>query len=100
DRGCTAVLYPKCEDVHALAAHPHAAITENAPRTVKVDHRRPLLFVAVILRFGVETIRRPVLKRHVLQFALAAGIADRTIERMIPEQHLQRSLPRLRNLRR
>ena len=97
--GCAAVLYSKREDVHALAAHPDAAITQDAARTIEVNHRRPLLLVAVILRLGVEAVGSAVLEGHILQLALAAGIADRAVERMVAEQHLQRSLPCLRNLR-
>src|SRR5580692_9426027 len=44
-----AVLHAESPHVHALAAHPHAAVAENAARPVEEHHRRPLLLVLVIL---------------------------------------------------
>ncbi len=52
----------------------------------------------MLLGLGVEALARAVLEGHVLQFALAARIAYRAIQRMIPQQQLNRRLPRLRNL--
>jgi hypothetical protein len=45
------------------------------------------------LRFGGA-----VLEGHVLQLALAAGVADRAVERMIAEQQLEHRLARLLDL--
>ena len=83
---CTAVLHAQCPHIHALAAHANAAVTENAARAIVVDGRRPLLLVAMMLGLGVEAFARAVLEGHVLQFALAAGIAHRAIERVVPQQ--------------
>ncbi len=41
-----------------------------------------------------------VLEGHVLQFALAAGIADGAVERMVAEEQFDGGLARLRDLRR
>ena len=54
----------------------------------------------MLLGLGVEAFARAVLEGHVLQLALAAGIADRAVERMIAEQQLNGGLARLRNFRR
>src|SRR5438105_4684206 len=52
-----AVLNPQRPDVHHLTADAHAAVTEDAARAIKINHRRPLLLVAMLLhlhklRFG------------------------------------------------
>jgi hypothetical protein len=91
-------LDAECEDVHAFAAHADAAIAENAARAVEVDDRRPLLLFAMVLGFGVEAVSSAVLESHVLQFALAASVAHRAVERVIAEQHLQGGLAGLGDL--
>ena len=58
DAGDAAVLHPQRPDVHAFAAHAHAAIAEDAARPVEEDHRGPLLFFAVLLGLDVERLRR------------------------------------------
>ena len=98
DRTHPAVLHAQSPNIHALAAHPHAAVAENAARPVEKHHRRPLLLVFMILRLHEFRFRGAVRERHVLQFALAARIAHRTIQRMVPQQHLQHRLPRLLDL--
>ena len=100
DRAHAAVLHSERPDVHALAAHPHAAIAKNAARPVEVHHRRPLLLFLVVLGLHVLRFRGAVGKCHVLQFALAAGIAHRTIQRMIAQQQFHHALARLLDLRR
>ncbi len=81
-----AVLDAEGPDVHAFAAHAHAAVAEDAAGTVKEDGGRPLLFFAVLLGLGVEAFAGAVLEGHVLQFALATGIADRAVEGMVAEK--------------
>jgi hypothetical protein len=71
-----AVLHAQRPDVHALAADADAAVAEDAARAVVVDGGRPLLLVAMLLGLGIEALARAVLEGHVLQFALAAGVAD------------------------
>ena len=105
DLGAMTELTPRFCDaqrphVHAFAAHADAAITEDAAGAVVVDGRGPLLLVAVLLGLGVEAFAGAVLEGHVLQLALAAGIADRAVEGMIAEQQLDGGLARLGNLRR
>ena len=52
----------------------------------------PMLLEFDVLRFGGA-----VGESHVLQFALAAGIAHRAIQRMIAEQHFHHAFARLAN---
>ncbi len=73
-------------DIHAFAAHAHAAVAENAARAVEVDGRGPLLLFAMLLGLDVEAFTCAVLEGHVLQFALAASVADGAVERMVAEQ--------------
>ena len=84
--GDAAVLHAQRPDVHALAAHADATIAEDAARPVEEHDGRPLLFVAVLLDLDILRGRRSVLEGHVLQFALAAGIADRAVEWMVAEE--------------
>ena len=99
DGGAAAVLDAEREDVHAFAAHAHAAVAEDAARAVEVDDGGPLLLFAVVLGLGVEAVGCAVLEGHVLQLALAAGVADGAVERVVAEQQLQRGLAGLRDLR-
>ena len=71
DRAHAAVLNTQRPDIHGLAAHPHAAITQNAAWPVKVHNGRPLLLFLVVLGLHVLRFRRAVGKRHVLQFAFS-----------------------------
>ena len=57
-----------------------------------------MLLVTVRFNVNVFRLRRAVRKCHVLQFALAAGIAHRAIQWMIPQQQLDHALARLSNL--
>ena len=98
DGADAAILDAERPDVHAFAAHADAAIAEDAARAVEVDRRRPLLLFAVLLGLGVEALAGAVLEGHVLQFALAAGVADGAVERMIAEQQFDRGLASLRDL--
>ena len=65
---------------------------------IEEDYRGPLLFIAVLLGLGVERLGGAVLEGHVLQFALAAGIAYRAIEGMIAQQQLDGGFARLGDL--
>ncbi len=85
--------------VHALIADAYAAEAENAARRVIKNERRPLFFRVVELFFGEAAVVEAVAKRHVLQFAFAALVADGAIERMIREQKLEHVLARFVNLR-
>ena len=98
DRALAAILDAQRPYVHSLAADANAAIAQNAARAVKEDDRRPLLLVAVALDVDELRLRRSVLERHVLQFALASGVAHRAIERMIRKQQLEHALARLHHL--
>src|ERR1019366_6213569 len=98
NRAGTAVLNPPRPDIHAFAANPNAAIAQDATRTVEVHHRRPLLLVAMVLHVHELRFGRTVFEGHVLQFAFAAGIAHRAVERMVGEQQLEHGLARLLDL--
>ena len=93
-----AVLHAESPNVHALAAHAHAAVTQNAARPIEEHHRRPLLLFLVVLRLHEFRFGGAVGKCHVLQFALAAGVAHRAIQRMVAQQHLEHRLARLLDL--
>ncbi len=94
----TAVLNAQRPDIHAFAANPNAAVAQDAARAVEVHHRRPLLLVAVVLHVHELRFGRAVLEGHVLQFALAAGVAHRAVQRMVGEQQLEHRLARLLDL--
>ena len=98
DGVCAAILHAERPHVHAFAAHADAAVTEDAARAVVEDGGRPLLLVAMMLGLGVEAFAGAVLEGHVLQFALAAGIADGAVERVIAEKQFDGGLARLRDL--
>src|SRR5581483_4566599 len=95
DGGGAAVLHAERPHVHGLAADAHAAVAEDAARPVEEDHRRPLLLFFVELGFHEARFGGAVAEGHVLQFALAAGVADGAVERMVAEQKLERGLARL-----
>ena len=72
-------------DVDALAA-------ENAAVHVEVeDETAPILRQA--LGLGVDEVRDAVLEGHILQLAVAVGVADRAVQRMDREVLLHRLLP-------
>ena len=81
-----AILHAESPDIHAFAAHPSAAVAKDATGTIVEDCRGPLLFFAVVLCLGVEAFAGAVLEGHVLQFALAAGVAYRAVERVVAEK--------------
>ncbi len=90
-----AILYAERPDIHPLAADAHAAIAQNAAWPIEIDNRGPLLFVAVILGLGEFRLGSTVGERHVLQFAFAARVADRAIQRMVAKQQFDHGLARL-----
>src|SRR5580700_3977115 len=98
DRTHAAVLHPERPNVHAFSADAHAAIAQNATRTVKVDDWRPLLLFAVILNVDELGFGSAVGESHVLQFTLAAGIADRTVKGMVAEEQLHHGFTCLMDL--
>jgi hypothetical protein len=57
-----------------------------------------LLLFAMLFGLDVEALAGTVLEGHVLQFALAAGVADRTVERVIAEKQFDGSFSCLRDL--
>ncbi len=75
-----------------------AAIAEDAARTIEENDRGPLLLLAMVLDLDELRAACPVLEGHVLQFALAARVAHRAVERMVGQHQLQHGLARLMDL--
>ncbi len=98
DGGGAAVLDAEREDVHAFAAHPDAAVAEDAAGAVEVDDGGPLLLFAVVFGLGVEAFGGAVFEGHVLQLALAAGVADGAVEGVVAEQELEGGFAGLRDV--
>ena len=86
--------------IHAFIANAHAAEAQNAPRRIVINQRRPLFFRVVQFFLVEAAMVEPVAKSHVLQFTLAAFVANGTIERMIRKQELDHVLACFVNLRR
>src|SRR5204863_2632250 len=74
---------------------PDAACTQNASVGDVNDVAAKVLDGIEALRFPIASLGPAFLKGVVLQLAFAGLIADRAIERMIDEQHLEHALPRL-----
>ena len=98
DRTDAAILDAQRPNIHAFAADAHAAVAKDAARTVEINHRRPLLLFLVVLGLHELRLGRAVGERHVLQFAFAASIAHRTIQRMVAEEQLNHRLAGLTHL--
>src|SRR5262245_8360672 len=79
----TAHTYAERLHVHAFVANAHAAEAENAAWRVVINDLRPLFFWAMDFFFNETAGVRAVAKNHVLQFALAAFVADGSVERVI-----------------
>ena len=84
---------------HAFVADAHAAEAQDAARRIEKHHRRKLFLGRVDLLFGVAAFAGAVAEHHVLQFALAAFVAHRAIQRMVGEQEFQGVFARLGHLR-
>ena len=100
DGADAAVLHAQRPHIHAFAAYADAAVAKDAARAVVEDSGRPLLLVAMMLGLFVKALAGAVLEGHVLQFALAAGVADRAVERVIAKQQLDGGFARLGDFRR
>ena len=97
DRNDPAVLHAERPHVHAFSADPHAAVAKYAARAIEIHHGRPLLLVLVVLGLHEFGLGRSIRESHILQFAFAARVAYRAIERMIAEQHLEHRFASLAN---
>src|SRR5271166_532659 len=98
DRTHATVLHSQRPNIHSFAAHAHTPKTKNAPRTIEEHHWRPLLLLLMILGLHELRFGRTIRERHVLQFAFAARIAYRAIQRMISQQDFNRGFPCLLDL--
>jgi hypothetical protein len=87
-----AVDHPESVDAHPFVADAHAAEAQNAARRVVEHHRRKLFLRRVDFLFRETALARAVAEYHVLQFALAALVAHRAIQRVVGEQEFQHVL--------
>src|SRR6185503_13882778 len=74
---------------HPLIANAGAALAKNATLRIVGHHGRKISFGLIVLLFDEALFETTPVKRHLLQFTLAAAIADGTIERMIGEQKFE-----------
>ena len=81
--------------VHAFIANAHAAIAKDAARGIVINQVRPLFFRPVNLFFREAAGVRAVTENHVLQFAFAALVANRAIQRVVAQQKFQHHLARV-----
>src|SRR5581483_10793692 len=88
------VANPERAYAHAFIARADTAITQDAARRIKKDYRGPLLLIHVQLSLNEAALTCAVAEHHILELALAALIAHRTIQRMIGQQKLERALTR------
>src|SRR5256884_1414711 len=84
--------------VHALVANAHAAEAQNASRSVVINQLGPLLFGAVNLLLDEPAEICAIAVSHVLQFAFAALVAHRAVQRMVGQEKLEHGLARLAHL--
>src|ERR1043166_9612167 len=80
---------------HPLIAHARAALAEDAALRIVGDHRRKILLRLRILAFDESFFEIPPVESQFLQYAFAAAIAHRTIERMICQQKFEHRTLRL-----
>src|SRR5713226_6229637 len=73
---------------HPLVADARATLAEDAALRIVCDHRGKIFFRIVVFLFGKAFFQVAPVESHLLQFALAAAVADRAIEWMISEQEL------------
>ena len=85
-------------DVHALVADADAAETQDATWGVVINEFGPLLFGAMNFFLDEAARVRAIAEDHVLEFAFAAFVADRAVERVIGEEKFEHVLARLTDL--
>ena len=76
-------------DVHDFVAIPDTAQALHAAVHLRFNERAEVFFLEDAFGFRKSAGRRRVLMREVLQVALAALVADRTIERMVGQNEFQ-----------
>ena len=77
---------------HAFVAGANAAVTEDATGGIVKHDGRPLALGLVILDFGEARFAGTVAEDHVLEFALAALVANGAIEGVVGEEELKGAL--------
>src|SRR5262249_9564937 len=83
---------------HPFVADPGASLAENAALRIVRDHRRQIFFWVIILLLSETLFQIAPVESLLLQLALAATIAHRTIQRMIRQQKLEHRALRFLNL--
>src|SRR5678815_825653 len=73
---------------HPLVANSSAAFAKDATLRVVGDHRRKIPFRRIIFLFGEALFQTTPFKRHFLEFAFTATIANGTIKRMVRQKKL------------
>src|SRR5262249_4214858 len=84
---------------HTFITDADAAEAKDAARRIEKHYRGKLLLGSVDLFFSEPALARAVAEHHILQFALAALVAYRAVERMVAEEEFESILARLRHLR-
>ena len=83
---------------HPFIANAGATLAENAALRIVCHHRRKITFGPRVLVFDEAFFEIAPIKSQLLQLALAAAIADGTIERVIRQQKLEHRTLGLLNL--
>ena len=73
---------------HPFVADARATLAQDAALRIVCDHRGKIFFRIVVFLFGKAFFQIAPVEGHLLQFALAAAIADRAIEWMISQKEL------------
>ncbi len=83
---------------HPFVANSSATFAEDAALRIVSDHRRKIFFGMVVLLFREPFFKAAPIESHLLEFAFAAAIANRAIERVIREQKLRHAALRFFDL--
>src|ERR1043166_1608822 len=83
---------------HPLVADARAALAEYAALRVVGDDGRQEFFGRVVLALGEALFESAPVEDHLLQFTLAAAVADGTVERVVRQEELDHPAPRLLDL--
>ena len=73
---------------HPLVTHAGATFAKDATLRIVRNHRREISLGVIVFLFGESFFEPAPVERHLLEFAFAAAIANRAIERVVCEQKL------------
>ena len=74
---------------HPFVAHARAPLAQNATLGIVGYNRRQIPFGVIILFFSETFFEATPVECHLLQFALTAPVAYRTIQRVVREQEFR-----------